>query len=636
MSWLKDFVIVLMLFPLLTRELKVDTVEVLLNAGSVVGPLRHFWESTGFCPPDPHQEFYRFILANDEIQNLAYIGSVPKEGIKQVRIHWLLDLVSMKRTQDRSIIYNFTYLDAALELLIDNRLRPGFELMGNPSNFFTDFDDTEQIYDWRNLVANVAKHLIELFGLAEVSQWNFESWNEPQNKKHFDGLHVTTKGYLMYYDACSEGLKMGHPSLRLGGPATGYPDKHPIFWSLLQHCNNGTNFFTGQTGVRLDFISFHIKGQGHSMTILQNEKVTLEEMHQMFHKYQTTPVYNDEGDPLVGWSLTEDWRADATYAAIVTKILALHQNLLLKTNFSIRYDLLSIDNGFMNYDPVFFRQRTLLARFQMNYSHPRKVEFVKKPVLSVMGLLALLGDLQINSQVRTVDANSDFGLLPTVRLPLQISSSSQWELAVIFYNSDDTSQRRSVSQVNITVVNLPLLKEMIFVVYSLDNENGNPYQLWKHMGSPVFPKDDQLRELRLHQEPVRTTGPTALPSQSQFNLSMMLPLPGIKLIHICAKSISSPSQVEGVRLIVVSSYEVLVTWRDVQSRCILTFEVLFSIKSAKGPFKRVNEVDVIFTSYHHTLSEDKDRSASQGWYAVVAVDYWERRSPISESVSLAE
>ena len=160
MSWLKDFVTVLMLFPLLTRELKVDTVEVLLNAGAVVGPLRHFWESTGFCPPDPHQEFYRFILANDEIQNLAYIGSVPKEGIKQVRIHWLLDLVSMKRTQDRSVIYNFTYLDAALELLIDNRLRPGFELMGNPSNFFTDFDNTEQIYDWRNLVANVAKHLI--------------------------------------------------------------------------------------------------------------------------------------------------------------------------------------------------------------------------------------------------------------------------------------------------------------------------------------------------------------------------------------------------------------------------------------------------------------------------------------------
>ena len=49
----------------------------------------------------------------------------------------------------------------------------------------------------------------------------------------------------------------------------------------------------------------------------------------MFHKYQTTPVYNDEGDPLVGWSLTEDWRADATYAAIVTKVNKTHQTFAM-------------------------------------------------------------------------------------------------------------------------------------------------------------------------------------------------------------------------------------------------------------------------------------------------------------------
>ena len=72
--------------------------------------------------------------------------------------------------------------------------------------------------------------MTDVFGLEEVSQWNFESWNEPENKHHFDGLHVSVKGYLMYYDACSEGLKMANPSLRLGGPATGYPPSHPIFW----------------------------------------------------------------------------------------------------------------------------------------------------------------------------------------------------------------------------------------------------------------------------------------------------------------------------------------------------------------------------------------------------------------------
>ena len=56
------------------------------------------------------------------------------------------------------------------------------------------------------------------------------------------------------------------------------------------------------------------------MTILQNEKVALEEIAHMFPKYQTIPVYNDEGDPLVGWSFAEKWRADVTYAAIVVKV----------------------------------------------------------------------------------------------------------------------------------------------------------------------------------------------------------------------------------------------------------------------------------------------------------------------------
>ena len=56
------------------------------------------------------------------------------------------------------------------------------------------------------------------------------------------------------------------------------------------------------------------------MTILQSEKVALEEIARMFPKFQSTPVYNDEGDPLVGWSLAEEWRADVTYAAIVVKV----------------------------------------------------------------------------------------------------------------------------------------------------------------------------------------------------------------------------------------------------------------------------------------------------------------------------
>jgi L-iduronidase len=57
--------------------------------------LEHFWRSTGFCPPLPHENAYDFDFGRDMKHNLALIGSVAHGGIQQVRIHWLLDLVTI-------------------------------------------------------------------------------------------------------------------------------------------------------------------------------------------------------------------------------------------------------------------------------------------------------------------------------------------------------------------------------------------------------------------------------------------------------------------------------------------------------------------------------------------------------------
>ena len=167
-----------------------------------------------------------------------------------------------------------------------------------------------------------------------------------------------------------------------------------------------------------------------------------------------------------------------------------------------RYSLLSNDNGFISYPPFYFRQRTLLARFQMNHSHPRKVEFVKKPVLSVMGLLALLGDEQIKSST-TCENHDDFGVIATIIRPLRFSNTIDWELAAVLYNSNDTSGRTSVSQINMSIFNLPSRQDVAFVVYKLDNNHGNPFALWKEMGSPVFPSDGQFNALRLQQVTIK-------------------------------------------------------------------------------------------------------------------------------------
>ncbi|XP_033069291.1 alpha-L-iduronidase isoform X2 [Trachypithecus francoisi] len=365
-----------------------------VDAARALWPLRRFWRSTGFCPPLPHSQADQYVLSWDQQLNLAYVGAVPHRGIEQVRTHWLLELVTTRGSTGRGPSYNFTHLDEYLDLLRENQLLPGFELMGSASGHFTDFEDKQQVFEWKDLVSSLARRYIGRYGLVHVSKWNFETWNEPDHHD-FDNVSMTMQGFLNYYDACSEGLRAASPALRLGGPGDSFhtPPRSPLSWGLLRHCHDGTNFFTGEAGVRLDYISLHRKGARSSISILEQEKAVAQQIGQLFPKFADTPIYNDEADPLVGWSLPQPWRADVTYAAMVVKVIAQHQNLLLaNTSSTIPYALLSNDNAFLSYHPHPFAQRTLTARFQVNNTRPPHVQLLRKPVLTAMGLLALLGE----------------------------------------------------------------------------------------------------------------------------------------------------------------------------------------------------------------------------------------------------
>ena len=156
----------------------------------------------------------------------------------------------------------------------------------------------------------------------------------------------------------------------------------------------------GETGVRLDYISFHHKGKSTSEIILNTTTETIQYIRQRYPQLSHVDIYNDEADPQGGWNKLLDWRGDVHYAAMVVKIIVEHQNEFLSTpdkaSFT-RFSLLSNDNGFMNWDPLsHFNQRTLTTRFRMNLTHPRSVEMVKKPVLGVMSLLAMLGENQVS------------------------------------------------------------------------------------------------------------------------------------------------------------------------------------------------------------------------------------------------
>lgn len=608
-----------------------------VDAERILRPLRPFWRSTGFCPPLPHNQADRFVLSWDQQLNLAYVGAVPHRGIEQVRTHWLMELVTTRGSAVQNFIYNFTHLDGYLDLLRENQLLPGFELMGSPSGQFTDFEDKQQVIAWKDLVSMLAHRYIGRYGLEHVSKWNFETWNEPDHHD-FDNVTMTMQGFFNYYDACSEGLRDASPTLRLGGPGDSFhPLPHsPLSWGLLAHCHHGTNFFTGERGVRLDYIALHKKGNGNSIYILEQEKAVMQQIQKLFPKFANTPFYNDEADPLVGWSLPQPWRADVTYAAMVVKVIAQHQNLLLANSSApVHYALLSNDNAFLSYHPHPFSQRTLTARFQVNNTHPPHVQLLRKPVLSAMGLLALLDGEQLWTEVSqegaVLDSNHTVGVLASAHRP-EGPVTDAWRATVLLYVSDDTRAHDNHSiVVDLRVRAVPRSPELVYVTFRMDNELCSPSAEWQRLGQPVFPTAHQFRQMRMAEDPVAST-PQPFPASGHLTLRLELPVPALLLLHICARPKKPPGQATQLRALPLTHHQLLLVWSDarVGSKCLWTYEIQFSAEGPQGAFVPIPRRPSTFNLF--VFSPDADAAGVSGYYRVRAVDYWGRPGPFSRPV----
>ncbi|KAM5338711.1 alpha-L-iduronidase isoform 2-T2 [Glossophaga mutica] len=607
-----------------------------VDAAGALRPLRPFWRSTGFCPPLPHNRADQYDLSWDQQLNLAYVGAVPHGGIEQVRTHWLLELITARRLAGQGLSYNFTHLDGYLDLLRENQLLPGFELMGSPSGHFTDFEDKWQVFEWRELVSLLARRYIDRYGLEHVSKWNFETWNEPDHHD-FDNVSMTTQGFFNYYDACSEGLRAASPALRLGGPGDSFrpPPRSPLSWGLLEHCLRGTNFFTGEVGVRLDYIALHKKGAGSSIYILEQEKAVVRQIAELFPSFADTPVYNDEADPLVGWSLPQRWRADVTYAAMVVKVIAQHQDLLVaNSSSSVRYALLSNDNAFLSYHPHPFAQRTLTARFQVNNTRPPHVQLLRKPVLTAMGLLALLDEEQLWAQVSqdgaVLDANHTVGVLASAHRPA--GAADAWRATVLVYASDDTHAHanRSVA-LTLRLHGVPPGPGLVYVTLYLDNQLCSPHGEWQRLGRPVFPSPEQFRRMRAAEDPV-ATAPRPFPASGRLTLRPKLSLPSLLLVHVCARPEEPPGQVTRLRALPLTRGQLLLVWSDerMASKCLWTYEVQFSL-DGQG-YAPVSGRPSTFNLFVFS----PDTAVVSGFYRVRAVDYWARPGPFSDAVQYAE
>jgi xylan 1,4-beta-xylosidase len=175
-------------------------------------------------------------------------------GFRHVRFHGLLsDDVGTLVCEDDKLVYSFFNADEIFDFLLSIDMRPFVELSFMPTALASGGDTVfhyrgnvtpPKDYDaWETLIRKLAHHVVERYGLGEVSGWFFEVWNEPNLKAFWTG---SQSDYFELYARAARAIKDEHVSLRVGGPATADNQWIP---EHVTYCE--------ANGVPLDFVSTH-------------------------------------------------------------------------------------------------------------------------------------------------------------------------------------------------------------------------------------------------------------------------------------------------------------------------------------------------------------------------------------------
>jgi L-iduronidase len=580
-----------------------DLATITVDGERVVGAVPKFWRCTGFTPAE-------LLLLPEMRQTLAFLGAIPNRGIEFVRTHYLLDLV-VRRPGAALSAYDWGLLEEALDTLVDRGLRPFFELMGNPSNIFHDFGDTDQLFTWRDLVAELASRCIGRYGRDEVRTWWFETWNEPD----LPFWRWGEQGYLNYVDACRAGLDAVDPTLRFGGPGTAFT-LSPMFRRFLAHCDDGLNAFTGERGVRLDFISVHEKGSREhvedltprTLGIIERELRAVDYIRARHPRMAGLPFINNECDPETGWLVPHTYRALPYYAALIAKVVDQHQRLLVDAA-GVDCAILSNDNGFIGrfghrtHLTYFGRReirkaqaehRTDVAAVQAARAEPMPFELVKKPALAVMEMLALLGP-------ERCAATSDVALDPDVSgLGVLATRLGQGRIAVLLYNSVDRIWASGERRASLVLSNLRPGEYGVATV-RLDHVHGDAFHLWDAWQAPDLPEADQFFAMRAAAEPAVSFTRESV-SANRLALDLTLLLPSVTLVVAERIGGAAPGRPTRLRADpqpgLTERENVLLTWTPGVHAGLQTFDVL-SARSAGGSFERVNPSPLLSAAFLH-------------------------------------
>ncbi|MFZ0661161.1 MAG: glycosyl hydrolase family 39 [Acidobacteriaceae bacterium] len=224
--------------------------QVTINAQAQTTPFPHFWEQmfgSGHAVLVLRAAYLNDLRAVKKVTDFDY-----------VRFHGILDDENGVYNEDNhgNPVYNFAYADQIYDDLLKNGVRPFVEISFMPKKLAFNPDWLHPFWykpnvsppkswaRWDDLITHFAQHLVDRYGIDEVSQWYFEVWNEP-NIDFWGGI-PRQQSYFGLYAHTARDLKRVSPRLRVGGPATAHASWIPAFLT-----------FTSANHVPVDFVSTH-------------------------------------------------------------------------------------------------------------------------------------------------------------------------------------------------------------------------------------------------------------------------------------------------------------------------------------------------------------------------------------------
>ena len=465
--------------------------EIVVDANAASRPFPHYWEQifgSGRAILSLRDSYRRDLRAMRAATDIHY-----------VRFHAILDddVGVYSEAAGGQPEYNWSYVDQIYDGLIENGVRPFVELSFMPRDlaasltphafWYKPLPSPPKNYDhWDELVYRFAVHLMERYGAAEVEQWYFEVWNEP-NIDFWTGQPKQAT-YFELYDRAARALKRADPKLRVGGPATAQ-----AAWvdALIAHAVD--------KNVPLDFVSTHVYANDSAEDVFgTHETISRRDMVARAVRKVYDQVKASRRPQLpIEWS-----EYNASYKNEIDVTDSAFMGPWLANNIS-QCDGLVAAMSYWTFSDVFEEQGVVKTPFYGGYGLIAEGG-IPKPAFHAFAMLHRLGDRRIQPELRDV--------LATKR--------ADGTLVLAVWNYAPPAESGPARRVQIRVNNWSGAPR--FRVEIVDPQHGSALPEWRAMGSPRFPTREQYERLRQ----------AANVTQKLDGSSFMLPAQGLALVEI--------------------------------------------------------------------------------------------------------